>query len=337
MGLEVGKLRPEELSRVLSQISLPNDVLVPPGIGLDAAVVKLTDKLALVIASDPITATTQRIGYYAVHVNANDIASVGGDPKWMTVDLLLPESADERLLDEIMSDLTETLRDIGASLVGGHTEVTPGIDRPIIGATMVGTAKVDELMPASNARADDLVVLTKWAGLEGTSIAANEKEKYLRERIGEEALREAKSLIKYISVLPEAREARKLVPLGIVHASHDPTEGGILGGIYELADASGLGFELWADEVPLLPVTSMICQALDLDPLKLISSGALLISISEEGVDLLVSSLKRIGVHSKVIGRLLPDPSKHYVVRSGKHFEIEYPKKDEIWKLFEGN
>jgi len=334
--LKPGKLVLKNLSEILAiaSSSLNNEVIVPPGVGLDAAVIKLSDNLALAISSDPITAATENIGYYVVHVNANDIAAIGGDPKWMIVDLFLPEGSTQDIARGVIKEITENLREIRVSLVGGHTEVTPGIDRPIIGGTMIGTLSPQKVTPSSKARAGDLIILTKWAGLEGTAIISKErKEELLNRGLTEEEISQGAKLIKFLSVLREARLARELAP-NLTHAMHDVTEGGVLGGVFEMSLASNLGFELWKDEIPFLPLTMKLCQLFNLDPLALISSGALLISISPEGLSQLTSLFDANGIPWKVIGKFLEDPKRRYIVSSGKREEAYFPERDEIWKLF---
>lgn len=336
-ALKPGKLSFREMKVLLSELlpGLGEEVLVPPGIGLDAGVVRLTENLGLAFTSDPITAASEEIGYYAVHVNANDIAAIGGDPKWMTVDLFLPLDSPPELPRKVLTEIKDNLRAIGASLIGGHTEVTPGIDRVMVAGTMVGVVNVERLTPSSNAKAGDLIVLTKWGGLEGTSIIAKDKrEELMRKGASQEALKEGSQFIRFLSVLPEAKIARELAPHW-VHAMHDPTEGGVLGGVFEMAVASNLGFELWRDEIPFQPLTLHFCELFHLDPLKLISSGALLIAISPEGVDLLGSALKSKGINWKVIGKFLEDPDARYLISKGRREEASYPERDEIWKLFE--
>jgi hydrogenase expression/formation protein HypE len=323
-----GKVPPEVLKGLLSLLPpLDGSVILGPGEGIDAAAVGL-DGEVLVASTDPITGAEKRIGFYAVHVNANDVATSGARPRWFLVTLLLPEGADEGLAVEIMEEIAENSRKLGVSVVGGHTEVTPGLGRPIVVGTMLGTVKRGELVRQDGARARDRIVLTKWAGLEGTSIIAEEKAEELRQVLGAEALERAKSLIELISIVPEAMTAKDYAS-----AMHDPTEGGVANGLHEMANASGLGFRVYAEEIPVREETLAICRFYNLNPLALISSGSLLIAVPKDKAGKLISELEKAGIPARVIGEFLEDEGVRVIVEGGEERPLERPESDELWKV----
>ncbi|MFQ5692587.1 MAG: AIR synthase related protein, partial [Nitrospinota bacterium] len=228
----------------------------------------------LVAKTDPITHTTEEIGWFAVHINATDIACLGATPAWFLAVLLLPEdSASEASAERIFADIRRGCADIGVSLVGGHTEITFGLPRPMVAGAMLGEVGRERLVTPKGAKAGDALVLTKGVPLEAVAILARERRDDLVRAFGEERV-EAASRLLYepgISVVPAVRTA---VSAGVVHAMHDPTEGGITTALVELATASGLGLEVYPDRIPVLEETHAVCDCLDLDPLGLIASGA---------------------------------------------------------------
>ena len=319
-----GKVPPEVLRRLLSLLPPSKDVIVGPGEGIDFAALRVEG--TLVASTDPITGATRRIGFYALHVNANDVAVSGAEPRWFLVTLLLPEGADEELAEEIMKEIAENAERLGVSVVGGHTEVTPGLKRPIVVGTMLGEA--EKLVRPDGAEPGDVIVMTKWAGLEGTAIIAEEREEELSRNLGRELVERAKSLIGMISIVPEAMIARDYAS-----AMHDPTEGGIANGLHEMATAASLGFRVYAERIPVREETLRICSFYNLDPLALISSGVLLTAVPRESADDLVSELRGSGIPAEVIGEFLDDPEKRVIVRGGLEKPLNRPETDELWKV----
>ncbi|RLF81318.1 hydrogenase, partial [Thermococci archaeon] len=232
-----GKVPPEVLEKIVFDRLGVNDerVIIKSGVGIDAAAIDFGDSI-LVATSDPITGAEKHIGFYAVNVNANDVATFGAKPKWFLVTILLPKNADEELLEKIMEDMHRSAGRLGISIVGGHTEVTVGLNRPIVIGTMLGEVKKDQLVTSNGAKPGDVIILTKGTGIEGTSIIASENEEELKKVFGKELVENAKRFLQKISVVKEALIAAEIG----VHAMHDPTEGGIANGFHEMADAAGL-------------------------------------------------------------------------------------------------
>ncbi|WP_297550538.1 AIR synthase family protein [Thermococcus sp.] len=323
--MKPGKLPPELLEKlVLSRVpSKGKGVIIGPGVGIDGSAIKVEG--TLVASSDPITGATRRIGFYALHVNANDVAVMGAEPRWFLVTVLLPEDSSEELLEEIIDEISREAEKLGVAVVGGHTEVTPGLDRPIVLGTMLGEA--EKLVRPDGAKPGDAIVMTKWAGLEGTSIIAEELRERLSPILGEELLERASALIDYLSVLPEARVLRN-----VANAMHDPTEGGILNGLHEMADASGLGFRVYADRIPIREETKTLCNYLGISPLALISSGVLLASVPRDLARKTVEELLSNGITASIIGEFLAE-DKRIIVENGEERPAWRPESDELWKV----
>ena len=300
------------------------DVIVAPKAGVDFAVVSAGGGY-LIVSSDPITGISSNIGRYAVNVSANDVATSGNRPRFLETVILLPEGSSEALLAEISGQLHETARNLGLSIVGGHTEVTPGLKRPIVVSTVFCVVK--EYVTSGGALAGDAILMTKTAGLEGTAAIADES-KALGDKVPRTAAVEALRLRDDLGVVEEAVAAFNT---GSVHAMHDCTEGGVLGGVYEMSLASGVGFELLEGAVPLAEATRDICARLSLDPLRLIGSGSLLIAVDQEDKGKVMSAVKAL-CRITEIGRFTPS-GRHLKKRDGKAVEVKAAPEDELWRV----
>ncbi|ASJ00547.1 AIR synthase family protein [Thermococcus gorgonarius] len=326
--LPAGKVPSEILEKLFRTLGSEDErVLVGPGIGIDFAAISFGDKV-VVASTDPITGAVEDIGFYAVHVNANDIAVSGARPRWFLVTILLPENSDEELPVRIMRDIDREAKKLGISIVGGHTEVTPGLDRPIVVGTMLGEKEGNPIRP-NNAKPGDAIVMTKWAGLEGTSIIARENRKELEDVFGRDFVERAASLLDYISIVPEAIVAAEFG----VNAMHDPTEGGIANGLHEMADSSGLGIRVYPEKIPIRKETMAICKFYDLNPLALLGSGSLLIAVKRDHARALVERLASRGINAAVIGEFLAE-KKRVAVVNGEERPFPRPRSDELWKVF---
>ena len=332
--LPVGKLKLEYLAALLARYTQPEErVLLGAGIGEDATVIDFGDRY-LVAKTDPITFATDEVGWYAVHVNANDIATTGAEPKWFLVTLLLPEGrTDKALVERIFSQLAEACGQIGASLCGGHTEVTYGLDRPIVVGQMLGEVAPDQLVTSKGARVGDMILLTKAVAVEGTAIIAREKASELADEYPEDFLSRCRNLLRDpgISVLPEARIA---VRTAQVHAMHDPTEGGLATGLWELARASGVGLHIDRDAIPVLPETAALCARYDLNPLGVIASGSLLLALAPEDAPLVIAALDAAHIPATVIGKVILPEEGLILVVDGVAQRLPRFEPDEIARLF---
>lgn len=307
MGFPAGKLPAAELKRFLAAFE-PRDpaVIVGGAVGEDAAVLDLGAEELLVAKTDPITFATEDAGRYLVAVNSNDLATTGGEPRWLLVTALLPEGAPAELVAGIFESLRAACEEAGISLVGGHTEMTVNLDRPVLIGCLLGTVPRRRLLRTSGARPGDLVLLAGGVAIEGTAILAREHAPLLRERgVEEETIERAAGWLARpgISVLPAARLLRSLDG---IHAMHDPTEGGVATALEEIAEAAGCGLRIDLCAIPVLEESRRIAQALDLDPLGLLASGALLATLAPEAVAEALGRLAAAGIPAAVIGEVTP-------------------------------
>src|SRR3989337_349999 len=215
------------------------EVIVGPTAGIDGAVLDVGNK-SLIVSMDPITGAVERIGWSAVNVNANDIATFGVEPVFLFSCIMLPENSDKKTVEVICTQMDEAARELGIAIVGGHCESTPGLANPIVAGCVMGLTKKGLYVTAAGAKPGDKLILTKSAGIEGTAILASDREAELKKTLNAATLRKAKNFYSQISVVKDALTAYKT---GGVHAMHDPTEGGVVGAIHEIADASGLGVQ----------------------------------------------------------------------------------------------
>ncbi len=328
----VGKLPQVLLERLLKQyVTTDKQVLVGPSIGEDATVIEFGNKY-LVAKTDPITFVSEDCGWYAVNINANDIVTMGAIPRWFLVTILLPEGkAGEKYVEEIFESMSSACRELGISLCGGHTEITANIDRTIIVGQMLGEVSKEKLVLSSGARKEDDILLTKGIAIEGTSIIAREKEGYLRGKYSAATLKRMKEFTRVpgISVLKEALLANTLQG---IHAMHDPTEGGLSMGLYELAKASKVELEIDEDEIHVFPESLELCNEFKLNPLGLIASGSLMIITSPESTDKVRSLLKDNSIRVSVIGKVV-EGSGVKLVKKGKKETFPYFEQDEITKI----
>jgi len=326
--VRTGKLSPAELRQlVLGRLGVRRpDVLVHAALGEDAAVIAMGDE-ACVITVDPITGASTQAGWFAVHVACNDLAAMGAAPVGVLATLLYPEQASPDDVARTMADIDRAARELDIEVLGGHTEVTPGLVAPIIAMTAVGRAPRDRVVTSAGARPGQALVLTKAAGLEGTAILATDLADRLAGRVPEATLERARRFVERLSVVPEGLLAARHGAA----AMHDPTEGGVLGALWELAEASGVGYRLRRADVPVLPETRAICEALGADPLKLISSGALLIAC-EDG-PAMVAALTAAGIPATVVGEIVA--SERVLIGPTGAQPAEPVWRDELWRLLD--
>jgi hydrogenase maturation factor len=335
MSLPVGKLPPALLQSLFDKHPVTDErVVVGPRVGEDAAVIDMGDRY-LVATTDPITFAAADIAWYALQVNANDIAVRGARPRWFLATLLLPPAtSSEESVRTLFEHLRAACDEIDVTLVGGHTEVTRGLDRPIVVGTMLGEVAKDRLVTTAGARPGDAIVMTKGVPLEGTAIIAQEKADDLAARgVPASVVRRAKALLRTpgISILPEAEIACEL---GGVHAMHDPTEGGIATALWEMADAAGVGLRVDRDRIMILAEGAQLCAAYGLDPLGTIASGALLMTLAPGDAALVVHALARESIDCHFIGQVVPRSEGVTLVEGRQRSPMPIFARDEITRLF---
>lgn len=331
----VGKLPSELLGRLLDRYRLEDErVILGAKIGEDAAVLDMGDRY-LVAKTDPITFATDQIGWYAVHVNANDLVTTGARPLWFLATVLLPEGeSDEALVEEILRQMHASCKQLGISLVGGHTEITYGLDRPVVVGHMLGEVEKERLVTTGGARVEDAIVLTKGIAIEGTAIIAREREEVLKKRgYDGDLIARAQGYLQDpgISVFREARLASGDCA---VHAMHDPTEGGLATGLHEVATAAGVGMIIEEEKIQILPESSLLCAEFGLDPLGTIASGALLLTLAAEEAERLVGLLISEGILGTVIGYVRPRDEGIKIRSGGVVRDLPRFASDEIARLF---
>jgi len=335
----VGKLPPQVLEALLARCPVPRGarVILGPRFGEDAAVIDWGPKF-LVAKTDPITFTAERIGWYAVNINANDLATLGARPRWFLATLLLPEArTTPALARSIFDDILGACRRLGVTLCGGHTEITAGLTRPIVVGQMLGEVDKAQLVQKKSQRPGDLVLLTKGIALEGTAILARAKAALLERRFGRAVMRRAQRLL-FRPGISVVREALLAVRHGEVHAMHDPTEGGLLSGLYELARAGGVGLRVWKAKVPVLPETAAFSEVLRFDPFALIASGTLLLVVSPRTAASVLRAFAATGIAAAVIGEVCRKDAGIQVLEPGgwRTRPLRVPARDELARLLEG-
>ena len=282
-----------------------------------------------IVSMDPITGAVERIGWEAININANDVATFGVEPAFFFSCIMLPENADSKIVETISTQMHNAAKELGIAIVGGHCESTPGLSNPIVVGCIMGLTEKGKYVTAAGAKAGDKLILTKSAGIEGTAILATDREAQLSKTFNQTLLETAKGFYSQISIVKDALTAYRA---GGVHAMHDPTEGGILNGIHELADAAGLGVRVFEEKIIVEPETAKICRFYEIDPLQLISSGALLIAAEPQAADKIVESLCREHIYADVIGEFNPNPNKRILIHKDDSAEmLPRPISDHLW------
>ncbi len=328
--MKIGKVPENVLKRsILKQIKTKrSEVLVGAGVGEDCAAIALAPDEVMVLSTDPITGTTKDIGKWAVMVSANDIASSGAEVIGMLVCAMLPPDISEAELKEAMQQIEISCEELNIQVVGGHTEITDAVTRPILTMTGIGKVKKDKLLATGGAKPGQDIVVTKWIGLEGTSILAKEKEEELFSKFPRHLVDEAKDYDRMMSVIPEAAIAVK----SNVSAMHDITEGGVFGALWELAESAGVGLTVDLKKLPIKQTTVEICNFYDINPYELMSSGSMLMA-TDNGHDL-VRALEEEHIHAVVVGKVT-DSNDKIVINGDETRFLEPPKTDELYKALQ--
>jgi len=324
--MKEGKLDFDDLRNIIlnnktikrSEVKVRNDV------GEDCSIIDFGDCEGI-FSTDPITGADENVGKLAVHINCNDIASCGGEPIGILVTILAPTSSSLEEINKVMKEIDEEAAKISVEIIGGHTEVTSAVNKMVISVTVIGKNLKGKSIKTADAKLDDDIIVTKSLGLEGTYILINDYEERIQKILSKEEIEFGKSLINKISVLEEGK-----IGCGFgVNSMHDITEGGLLGGLFEVAMASNTGFKIYKDKIPMLDITKKVCEEFKIDPLRLISSGSMLIT-SKDG-EALVKKLKENGIDASVIGKICREGG--ILVNKGNEINVEPPKRDELFNI----
>jgi hydrogenase maturation factor len=308
------------------------EVIVPAAFGEDSSVVDLKGDLC-VLSTDPITGSGSEAGWLAVHVSCNDVASNGAEPLGVMLTLLVPEGWDTAEIEKLMEQADRAAHEVGVQIIGGHTEITPNIPQAILSTTVVGRTTRERLVTSAGLQEGSSIIVTKGVGLEGTAIFALDFEEQLRAAgVSGEVIDRAGQFATELSVVPEARTA---TDRGAT-AMHDVTEGGIMGALYELASASEVGLEVDKTAMPIRPETVAVCEALEVNPLRLIGSGALLIGApDQETAQDIIGALTAQGITAAVVARALSPDAGLWVKTAEARHELEPPESDELWRVLD--
>ena len=328
--MNIGKFPPELLERLLQSADLVDPrVVLGPRVGEDAAALDFGDRL-LIAKSDPVTFATDRAGWYAVQICANDVACTGAVPRWFLATLLVPESFSPEDAARLFDDVMEGCRSLGVALVGGHSEVTYGIERPIVMGTMLGEVEKDRLVTTGGAQEGDSIVVTKGLAIEGTALLARDFPGELREAgLQESVIHSSAALLDTlgISVMKDAQACTQME----VHSMHDITEGGLITALHEVASAAGLGVAIEEGSVPVLPQTEELCIALELHPMGLLASGAMLVTLHPQYTPKLLYSLEQAGIDAWEIGQMIPsEEGRVLLARNGDEVPLPVFERDEL-------
>jgi hydrogenase maturation factor len=338
--LDTGKLDIDILKRFLEKnMILDPRVVIGPKIGEDAAVIDLGKGTHRywVVTSDPITFTAEEIGYYGVVVSLNDIAAMGAIPKWFLATLLFPEKSDLKVIEKVFRQIHDACRRFNVSFIGGHTEITPGIKKVILSGHMIGEVRKDKLVATSGASSGDLLLLVKGVCIEATSIMAREKEaELLKKGISSSLIQKAKKFI-FNPGIDVLRPARIACEVSSVHSMHDPTEGGLVNGLIEMAWASEKEIEVDLEKVLIYRESRILCQAFGVDPLGAIASGALLLTVSPSELPPIEKAFTINSIPFQVIGRVKKGPARVLGRDPKGRRELKFLPQDEILKIYRGS
>ncbi|MVX62690.1 AIR synthase [Clostridium chromiireducens] len=324
--MKEGKLDFDDLRRIiLNNKSVRRDeIVVRNDVGEDCSIIDFGNYEG-VFSTDPITGANENIGKLAVHINCNDIASSGGEPIGILVTILAPVNSTLQEINKVMNEIDEEAAKINVEIIGGHTEVTSAVNKMVISVTVIGKNLKGKSVKTAGAKLGDDIIVTKTLALEGTYILINDYEEKLKKILSAEEIELGKSLINKLSVLEEGKIGGEFG----VNSMHDITEGGLLGGLFEVAMASNTGFKISKDRIPILEITRKICEEFQIDPLRLISSGSMLIT-SENGEEL-VKQLKDKGIEASIIGKICDQDG--ILIDNGNEIKVEPPKRDELFNI----
>lgn len=328
--MKIGKLpEPVLIRSVLKEVGhRREEILVGPAVGQDCAVFEGKEGEVFVMSSDPITGTVKDIGSHSVHITANDLAASGAEPVGIMMTVLLTPETEEAELKEIIRGVEKTCKELNMEVMGGHTEITHVVKQPLISITGIGKMKKEKVLTTASVKPGQDIVITKWIGLEGTSIAAKEREEMLLEKFAPSFVQTAKEFDRYLSVVPEAKIAGEWG----VSAMHDITEGGVFGALWEMGSGSGVGLDIDLKKIPIRQETVEVCEVLGLNPYILMSSGSMMIA-ADDGHGL-VRKLEQAGIAASVVGKATA--GKDRILRNGEDTRyLDKPQSDELYKIYQ--
>lgn len=325
--MEIGKLPNHMLEKIVfNNIKYKRkEIIQGAAIGEDNAIIDFNQEVCIV-STDPITGATKDIGRLAMYVSCNDVASSGAEPIGALLTILAPPSTTEADIELIMKEAGEAAKELKVEIMGGHTEITDAVNRAVISTTVLGKQKKENMINTEKVKVGDKVLMTKYAGIEGTSILAKELKDYLKDKIDKEKIIEAQDMGKMISVIKEGIICGEIG----VNYMHDITEGGVLGAVWEGAIAVSKGIKIYEELIPMKEVTKEISSILNIDPFRLISSGSMLIIAAEDQVNTIESRLEKEGIKVTIIGEVVEKGI--LIERDGALEDIDPPTSDELYR-----
>jgi hydrogenase expression/formation protein HypE len=336
---KIGKIDLETFTTfLLPRLGKTDDtVIVPPKTGVDAGVIDIGNDRVLIIAEDPIFAIPQQplemFGWYTVHIGASDVAVMGVKPRYMTYSLLMPPETKDEDFRAIVDAIHRAALELEIAIVGGHTGYYPGFAAPTIGGvTVFAIADKHGYVTPAGAMPGDDVILTKGPAIETAGILSVIKEKELLGKYPPALVEKAKALCKQMTVVADALLA---MDSGGVTAMHDATEGGIIGGLYEIASASGVGMEIYEEAFIYPDEVRMVCEAFGIDPTAAIAEGSLLITVRPNRSENVVYKLRSAGIDASVVGKVTDDVETRTIKRrDGSIAQLAIPRQDPFWPVF---
>ena len=326
--MKIGKLTISDLKDLIfDNIKNTNNKILSFGeIGSDCAAIEVGDNIVY-LSTDPITGSNSGLGKLALNINCNDIATEGIPPIGIMLTILAPPHTKKEEIANIMKEAQEEAEKLNVSIIGGHTEITAAVNKIVISATSIGIGKKIDLKKREVVKAGDRLIITKGVGIEGTGIIAFEKEEELSEAISPELLKQAKSLLDSTSVVKDGVISNKFSK-----GMHDVTEGGLLGALWESSCFYNLGLEISYNNIYIHQCTKEICKFFKIDPLKLISSGTMLIITDKKNVSDLIEKLKLNHIEAFDIGEFTTSKEK-VLIKNGERVIINPPQSDELYKV----
>lgn len=324
--MKPGKLNWDDLKNIIDKNkgAYREEVLVSNGIGEDCAILNFNNS-NIVISTDPITGTVSNLGKLAVNINCNDVASSGGEAVGIMVTILAPITSKLEDIEKIMKDISKECEKLSVAIIGGHTEITDAVNKTVVSCTIIG--KTNSIITTKGAEAGNDIIVTKDLALEGCSILAHDKENELKNILSIEEINEAKNFNQYLSVVEEGKVCGKIG----VTSMHDITEGGLLGALWETAEASNIGFKIYEELLPIKNTTMKICKYFNIDVLRFISSGSMLIISSNSNE--IIKNLKDIGIKATVIGKITEEKKGILIKSSGEEIIVNPPERDELFNI----
>lgn len=336
----IGKISPEFFNHyIYPQLGAKrNDVLVPPHHGIDIGIVQVSNETVMAITTDPIYIVPQygweKAAWFAWHILASDVTTSGFSPAYAVFDFNLPMSITEDDFEKVWKVIHQECLKYGTSVITGHTARYTGTDYPMVGgATFIAVGPKDKYLTPNMAQVGDSVIITKGAAIEAVGIFANTFKNYIKEKLSDEIFFKAENLFYKMSTVDDALTAVKIgVREDGITSMHDATECGVIGGVYEVAQASNKGIIIYKDKIPVLPEVKSVCELFNMDPYISISEGTLVITARPHKVDLLINELSNKGIDCAVVGEILPLEKGRWIVENNQTKQLEHPRVDPFWQ-----